>query len=263
METLVNMLESSPALFAAMAFVWGAVAASLAGVVAYRLPHQLGWYENPEPLTVCSPASRCDGCQAKISYLALIPIFGWLLTRGKCSKCGAKISPLYPAVELSVASASAAIAYMSGFSTLSVAAVVLLWVFVALSWCDAKDEWLPEVMTIPLFWAGLMLSPFEPDTYMRVSGALLGYSLMWVSQFVGGRSRGLDVMYGGDQMMAAAIGAWVGFWNIPYALLGAALFFLAYAVYARSRDRVQVPFGPALSVGGMAAILSILYGFTI
>ncbi|RKP51042.1 prepilin peptidase [Trinickia fusca] len=237
--------------FAAFA---GASLTSFACLAADRLPHQLGWRPEPQPdLTLCHPPSRCDACAVRIGWPYLIPVVGYLLARGRCAHCGARVPPAYPLLEaLGGGGACAALAYF-GFAWTGISAALLWLVLLFLAWIDWREQWLPAVVTQPLFWLGLLSSPFSADAMDRIQGAFGGCVLMWLAMKVVGFARRADLVAGGDIALAAAAGAWLGLTALPLFLLVASLGFLAYAWPLRRRGRLFVPMGPALALGWIAA----------
>src|SRR3546814_3062596 len=165
-ETLAAMPEW---LLYGMTEFLGAGMASCAGVVAERLPHQIGWRDDAEDgLTIARPPSRCDGCRRRLGIVELIPVIGWLAAGGACRRCRTSVPVVYPIVEAATAAASAATVWWFGLSIEAACILVLLWSFIALTWMDITDHLLPGVITIPLFWMGLVLSPWETDPNLRI-----------------------------------------------------------------------------------------------
>ncbi|MBV8046441.1 MAG: prepilin peptidase [Paludibacterium sp.] len=235
-----------PTLLALAAGV-GAVLTSFGRLAAARLPHQLGWRDDAEPgLTLASPPSRCDACRTRIRWRHLLPVLGWCLARGRCPDCRARISPLHPIVETIGGLSWVLALWWFGTGAQGWAACLLWQVLLFLAEIDWREAWLPAVVTLPLFWVGLLLSPFEPSLAARVWGAFAGFALMWLSMAVAGRWRRLDTLSGGDIALAAAAGAWLGLARLPAYLLLASLLFTACALPARRRGHIWMPMGPAL-----------------
>lgn len=261
METLAewrDVLVAYPWLAAAMAAWTGAVMASFGGVVVDRLPHALQWREDPKPGVNLWSRSRCDACGGPVGALALVPVLGWLLCRGRCSRCGAAVPAAYPVAEGATALASAATVAWFGVSGEAAWALGALWACVVLAWIDWRECWLPDCVTVPLFFAGLLGSPFEPDPEFRIYGAFGCFLALWLSFWFLGRAKGVDAMSGGDLVLAAAAGAWLGMALIPAWLGIAALAFGATSVPAyRNRtggEPVWVPMGPALCASFLACL---------
>lgn len=230
-------------------FIAGATLSSFAGLAVDRLPHQLAWREAPEPnLSVVSPRSRCDACATPIAWPYLIPILGYLFSRGRCAHCGTRVSPVYPLAELVGGAGVCAFLFALGFGMQGLAAAAVFLVLIFLAWIDSREQWLPAVVTLPLFWAGLLWSPFVLNPEWRIAGAATGFVLMWLAMTVAGHLRGIDALAGGDIALAAAAGAWLGIFRLPMFLFLTSVLFIVYALPARRRGRLQVPMGPALAL---------------
>jgi leader peptidase (prepilin peptidase)/N-methyltransferase len=250
----MNPLDYAPSpLWAACAAFAGAVMASFAGVVAERLPHQLGIAEKVEEgLTIAGPASRCDACRRPLDPLSLVPVVGWLVRRGRCPCAGERVSPLYPAVEAATAALSGAAIAWFGPTWEALALLAILWTCLALAWTDHLHQVLPHAVTVPLFFTGLLFSPFEADPYGRIVGATLGACVMWGATKLVSWMRGIEINSGGDYVLLAAGGAWIGAEHIQYFLGVTCLLYLAEAIPLRRRGIVFVPFGPAVSIAFVA-----------
>jgi prepilin signal peptidase PulO-like enzyme (type II secretory pathway) len=241
------VFAACPAFLAACAAVFGALNLSFGGLVVDRLPHILGWREDPIPgLGLSGPPSRCDACGGRIGPLALIPVVGWLVHRGRCASCGGAVPWKYPAMEALGGTLSAAFALKFGFSAETLWAVLLVPAAMVLAWIDWNEQWIPDRIALPLLLAGLAASPFAPGPQMRIDGLILGVSMMWAAQAVGGRSRGVDAMMGGDVVAAAIAGAWLGLGAVPAWAAATFAFYLTYAVPARRSGEMWAPFGPAM-----------------
>lgn len=241
---------ASAPLWAVFAAFAGAVMASFAGVVAERLPHQLGIAEEVEEgLSIVGPSSRCDVCRRPLDPLSLVPVIGWLARRGRCPCAAERVSPLYPVVEATTAAMSGAVVAWLGPTGEAMALLVVLWTCLALAWTDHLHQVLPHAITVPFFFAGLLLSPFEPDPYSRIVGAAVGAGLMWGVTKLVSLLKGVEINSGGDYVLLAAGGAWIGVEHIQYFLGATSLLYLAHAIPLRCRGIVFVPFGPATAAG--------------
>jgi len=236
-------------------WVIGASLASFSGLVADRLPGIMG-FDEEDRRGLCSPPSRCDGCGGAIGPLALFPVLGWLACRGRCTRCGNRVSAAYPAVEAAVGAASVLVPPLAGDPSSAAAALVLLWSGVLLSWCDIRHHLLPEAVTVPLVFAGLLLSPFEADPWMRSAGAAAAALTMWLTFAVVSRLRGVEAFSGGDVALAAAGGAWLGLGGLSGFLAATSISFAAYALPGRMRGVEWVPMGPALALALLACALA-------
>lgn len=234
----------------------GAALTSFGCLAVDRLPHQLGWRDEPQPgLTLCGPPSRCNACATRIRWIHLIPVFGYALARGRCPVCAARVPVVYPLLEgVGGAGACAALAWF-GMSWAGVAAAALWLTLLFLAWMDWNESWLPAVVTRPLFWSGLLMSPFAATADQRIQGAFGACLLMWLAMKLVGWARRADLVAGGDVALAAAAGAWLGRDGVPLFLLASALLFIAYAAPLRVRGRVLVPMGPALAAGWWVALM--------
>jgi len=239
------------------AFLWlvGASLASFSGLVADRLPGIMG-LDDADGRGLCHPPSTCDGCRSRIPPIALIPVIGWILYRGRCGHCGSRVSPVYPAVEAAAGTASVLIPPLVGDPASALAALALLWSGVLLAWCDIRHHLLPESVTVPLLFAGLLWTPFEPDPWMRSAGAAAAALLIWLSFAVVSRIRGVEAFSGGDVALAAAGGAWLGLGGTSAFLVAACAIFAAYSIPARARGITWMPMGPAIALAAVGCAIA-------
>ena len=263
-----------PAVFPWLCLVMGLMVGSFLNVVIYRLPRimerdwavqcaELRGEEAPaqEAFNLAVPRSRCPACAHPISALQNIPIASYLALNGKCSACGARISPRYPLVEALSGLASAYAAWHFGFGLAAFAAMLFLWCMIALSFIDFDTQLLPDSITLPLLWAGLLLnlgSTFT-DLGSAVIGAAAGYLSLW-SVYWGFRiATGKEGMGFGDFKLLAAIGAWLGWQMLPLVVLASsfvgAIFGISLMLLAKHGRNVPIPFGPYLAVAGVVALL--------
>ncbi|MDN0111357.1 prepilin peptidase [Yersinia mollaretii] len=258
---LFDLTTLPPAWLLSFAALLGAILTSFGRLAVYRLPHQMGWREQPiSGLTLCAPASHCDSCGQRIRFAYLLPIIGWFLAKGRCPDCGVRVSVTHPLMEAIGALGWVIALSWFGPNAEGVAACILWQVLLFLAEIDWRETWLPAVVTLPLFWAGLLVSPFEPSVAERVLGGFAGFTLMWLCMAIVGRWRRLDVLAGGDIALSAAAGAWLGFAKIPQFLFIAAAIFILMALPARTRGQLMVPMGPALAASfllclGLPALL--------
>ena len=212
-------------------------------------------------LGLARPASRCPACMHRIRAHENIPVLSWLLLRGRCSACKTAISARYPLVELSCAALFAAIGWRFGAQT-----VALLWcafaaVLLALSLIDWDTTVLPDAMTLPLLWAGLLAATLGwtiPLT-SAVIGAIAGYLSLWSVYWFFKLATGKEGMGYGDFKLLGALGAWLG-WQalLPIVLIASvlgALIGIAMKVSGALREGRYVPFGPFLAGGGLLVML--------
>jgi leader peptidase (prepilin peptidase)/N-methyltransferase len=262
-----------PAAAVAAAGVVGLLVGSFLNVVIHRLPRMLerGWRaqcaelagETPaeEPAyNLIVPRSACPSCGHRIGALENIPVVSWLALRGKCKACGARIPMRYPAVEILGAVLAMLAVWHFGPTVKGMAACVLLWTLVALTFIDADTQLLPDDLTLPLLWAGLaanLFGVFVP-LHEAVIGAIAGYLVLWGVYWLFKLVRGKEGMGYGDFKLLATLGAWLGWKVLPGivllssvvgAVIGIAL------VVLRGRDRASpLPFGPYLAVAGAIAL---------
>jgi leader peptidase (prepilin peptidase) / N-methyltransferase len=282
------------ALFTGSIFVLGLVVGSFLNVVIYRLPIILEreWRDQaaemlataplqtavseanaPGRMTLSVPRSACPACKTPIAAWQNIPVVSWLLLRGRCAACKAKISARYPLVELATALLSAWAAWRFGFSVNAACALLVTWALIALTGIDIDHQLLPDNITLPLMWAGLLAavvfgSPFgqAPPVSPRdaIVGAAAGYLSLWLVFHVFRLVTGKEGMGYGDFKLFAALGAWLGWKMLPLVILlaaftGAVLGILMIAL--RGRDRAApMPFGPYLAAAGW---LGMMYGDTL
>jgi leader peptidase (prepilin peptidase) / N-methyltransferase len=213
------------------------------------------------------PRSSCPNCGAMITAWQNIPVFSYLWLKGKCASCGARIPARYPIVELGTAILSALVAWKLGFVWYTAAALVLTWVLIALTGIDIDHQLLPDNMTLPLVWLGLLLSlaatipeiglPVDPRS--SIIGAVAGYLSLWSVYHAFRLLTGKEGMGYGDFKLFAALGAWLG-WQmlLPIILLaaftGAVIGILMIVVRGRDRN-IPIPFGPYLAAAGWIALL--------
>lgn len=252
----------------------GLIVGSFLNVVVHRLPRMLEqrWRDechalnHPDELpperpayNLAVPRSACPHCDHMIRWHENVPVLGWLLLRGRCSACAAKISPRYPLVEAVTAAITVAIVMALGPHLATVAALLFAWALIALTLIDYDTQLLPDDITLPLLWLGLLVA--VPDGGLpladAVIGAAAGYLTLWLV-FHGFRlATGKEGMGYGDFKLLAALGAWVGWQKLALiivlssgvgAVLGIALIVIA------GRDRAKpIPFGPFLAIAGMLA----------
>ena len=270
---LLQAFESQPALFATTVAFAALAVGSFLNVVIHRLPQMLErqWRaelaeldarETPSAPTynLVLPRSQCPLCGHRISALENIPLISYLVLGGKCSACKAGISPRYPVVEALTAALSGYIAWRYGFAWTTAAALAFAWTMIALACIDLDTFYLPDDITLPLIWAGLLVNMGGTfvDLQSAVIGAIAGYFVLWVVFWTYKLATGKDGMGYGDFKLLAAIGAWLGWKMLPVVVLlsscvGAAVG-ISLIVFARHERSVPIPFGPYLVLGGLIAM---------
>ena len=275
------LLAASPAVFAAVALLFGLAIGSFLNVVIHRLPLVLErqWRAqaaelegrvaaaDSETYNLVRPRSRCPACSAPISAFHNIPVLSWLLLRGRCASCHAPISVRYPAVEIATAVATAAVAWHFGFGLQALLAMIFTWTLISLTGIDVDRQLLPDILTIPLLWIALIASLWylpggaapPVATQDAVVGAVAGYLFLWSVFQLFRLMTGKEGMGYGDFKLFAAIGAWLGWQMLPLVLLLAAVVGSVVGVAmiaARRQGRgVPIPFGPYLAGAAWIALL--------
>jgi leader peptidase (prepilin peptidase) / N-methyltransferase len=286
--TLQLMLAASPVAWVVLVLVIGLLVGSFLNVVIHRLPIMMEreWktqaeeilgsnaYEPPRaedataaPYNLVIPRSACPKCGAMITAWQNIPIVSYVLLRGACANCGTKISIRYPLIELLTGVLSAAVAWKFGVTWYCGAALVLTWALVALSAIDFDHQLLPDDITLPLLWIGLLLSvaPTIPSLGLPVSttdaviGAAAGYVSLWSIYKLFKWLTGKEGMGYGDFKLLAALGAWLGWQMLLVVILisafaGAIVGIALVAFRGRDRD-IPIPFGPYLAAAGWIALM--------
>ena len=220
------------------------------------------------PFNLVVPRSACPACKTPIRAWQNIPIVSWLLLRGRCAGCGARISVRYPLVEALTGVLSAAVAWKLGFGWPAGVALVLTWFLVALAFIDIDHQLLPDNLTLPLLWIGLLLSLWGPqpsgapvpvDLRSSLIGAAAGYLSLWCIFHAFRLLTGKEGMGYGDFKLFGALGAWLG-WQmlLPVILVAAAVGAVSGIVIlaVKGKDRgTPIPFGPYLAASGWLMLL--------
>ena len=262
-----------PLALTALALLLGLMVGSFLNVVIHRLPIMMerDWAvqcaelrgEAPpqfEPLGLAIPRSRCPRCGHRISALENIPLVSYLALRGKCSACQAPIGLRYPVIEAVSGLLSAYAAWRFGWSWATAGALVFLWSMVALTFIDFDKQLLPDSITLPLLWLGLLLNLGGTYTDLRsaVIGAVAGYLALWSVYWLFKLTTGKEGMGYGDFKLLAAIGAWFGWQMLPLTILASSVVGasvgIALIVFARHGRNVPIPFGPYLAGAGVIVL---------
>jgi leader peptidase (prepilin peptidase)/N-methyltransferase len=256
-----------------LALVVGLCVGSFLNVVIHRLPRMLerGWREQcaelsgqtpaPEPAyNLVVPRSACPSCGHRIGAHENVPIVSWLALRGRCSACKAAIPARYPLVELAGGLLAAYAVWRFGLTWKGGAACVFLWTLTALTVIDFDTQLLPDDLTLPLLWAGLIANLFELFVPLRtaVIGAAAGYLALWLVYWIFKLVRGKEGMGYGDFKLLAALGAWLGWAMLPLIVLLAsvvgAVIGLTLIVFKGRDHNVPLAFGPYLAIAGAIAL---------
>lgn len=216
-------------------------------------------------LSLSSPRSHCPNCQAPIRPWHNVPVISYLCLRGRCARCRAAISPLYPLVELAAGVLAGLVAWRFGATPTAVAALLATWLLLTMALIDARTQLLPDVLTLSLLWLGLLVSivPFHAGLVRpadAIIGAAAGYGVLW-SVFVLFRAlTGKHGMGHGDFKLAAALGAWLGWQALPMVLLlaslGGSVIGLALMATGRMSRGTPMPFGPWLAAAGWLVLVA-------
>ena len=263
-----------PAVFIPACALLGLMVGSFLNVVVHRLPIMMerDWQcqcaemsgdapPESEPFSLVRPRSRCPACGHQIGALENIPVISWLLLRGKCSACGAPISVRYPLVEALTAVLSALVAAHFGPSWACAGALTMVWSLIALTFIDADTQLLPDSITLPLLWLGLLfnLSGTFVGLSAAVVGAMAGYLSLWSVYWLFKLLTGKEGMGYGDFKLLAALGAWLGWQMLPLVILLSSLVGavvgVALIILAKRGRQVPIPFGPYLAAAGIIALL--------
>ncbi|MBT4835986.1 MAG: prepilin peptidase [Methylococcales bacterium] len=271
----LSILQESPLLFAIIASIFGLLVGSFLNVVIYRLPVMIEneWKENCAELNdenyqpsgkifnLAVPRSRCQQCQSLITAWQNIPVISYLLLRGKCPNCQTNISIQYPIVELLTAITTFVVAYHYGYSIQSIAGIILTWSLISLMFIDLNTFYLPDNITLPFMWLGLILSLFNvfTDSQSSIIGACAGYLSLWsVYQLFKLLTKKEGMGYG-DFKLLAMLGAWIGWqYLILIIILSSfvgAIFGISMMIIKNNNRNTPIPFGPYLAVAGWIALL--------
>ena len=251
----------------------GLIVGSFLNVLIYRLPKmmQAEWETQcaelrNDPVTegprynLMVPRSACPHCHHQITAAENIPVFSWLLLRGKCSVCKASISPRYPLVELVTCLLSVAVVWKLGATWQTMGGLVFVWSLIALAFIDFDTSLLPDSITMPLIWLGLLFNistSFAPLS-RAVVGAVAGYLILWSIYWLFKLVTGKEGMGYGDFKLLAAIGAWLGWELLPVTILLSSvvgtIVGISMIVLIKHDRRVPIPFGPYLAGGGLVAL---------
>jgi leader peptidase (prepilin peptidase)/N-methyltransferase len=263
-------LDQNPAIGFPAAAGLGLLVGSFLNVVILRLPRRLEWqwkrdsldmlgepevYDPPPPGIVVE-RSHCPHCKHPLSWYENIPVVSWLALRGRCRHCSAPISAQYPLVELLTMLLVLCCVWQFGFGWKGFGAFVFSCFLVALSGIDLRTQLLPDQLTLPLMWLGLVASidPLYLSAKQALVGAIIGYLSLWSVWWVFKQLTGKEGMGHGDFKLLAAIGAWVGLKGIlPTILLSSLVGAIVGSIWlaAKGRDRATpIPFGPYLAVAG-------------
>ena len=275
---ILEYLQANPAIFVACVGVLGLIIGSFLNVVIYRLPvimdrealeacseildcPEKGPAPLEEPFNLITPRSRCPKCDHGITALENIPVVSWLFLRGRCSACGVNISIRYPAIEALTGVLSAVVAWHFGFGWQALAALAFTWVLISLCFIDFDHQLLPDSITLPFLWVGLLSSLFGLHSNLEsaVIGAVAGYLALWLLYQGYKQVTDKEGMGYGDFKLLAMVGAWLGWQNLPATIFIAAVLGATVGlslIFFRSHNKdIPIPFGPYLAGAGWIAML--------
>ncbi len=274
-----------PEVLVAVAGLFGLLVGSFLNVVIYRLPVMmerdfkleakailespeaaLKEYESQPKFNLMVPRSRCPKCGHQITALENIPVLSWLVLKGKCANCGTPISARYPIVEAVTGVLSALVIFKFGANWAGLGGLLLTWALISLTMIDYDTQLLPDQITLPLVWLGIIFSLIPhagafPATSLEASvfGAIGGYLSLWTVFWCFKLVTGKEGMGYGDFKLLAALGAWLGWQLLPIIILLSAVVGavtgIAMIVFGGHKREVPIPFGPYLAGAGIIAML--------
>jgi leader peptidase (prepilin peptidase)/N-methyltransferase len=283
MTSNLELLSGLPLFYYSFIFIFSLLVGSFLNVVILRIPKILQQSYKDECIEILElteltknnqdnpielpdqqeyPPSTCPKCHTKIKPWHNIPIISYfLLLKGRCYSCGNPISLRYPLIELITALLSVLTIYLLGFSGTGLLALLLLWTLTALTMIDVDTFLLPDDLTLPLLWLGLIINSFGvyTDLSSALWGAIVGYSSLWSVFWLFKLVTGKDGMGYGDFKLLAALGAWMGWQFIPLIVIlssfvGAVIGIAGILILGRDKN-IPIPFGPYLAIAGWISFL--------
>ncbi|MDH5409313.1 MAG: A24 family peptidase [Gammaproteobacteria bacterium] len=280
---LITLFSENTSLFLIAVTILGLLVGSFLNVVIHRLPIVLKkqWRNDcllflaeednksatpntnseDEHFGLITPRSRCPHCGHQITALENIPVISYLFLRGKCSECSSRISIRYPVVEILSAILAVAVAWKFGFTIQTALAILMSWALISLSFIDYDHQYLPDNITLPLLWLGLLASLFGlfTDLESAVIGAVAGYLILWSVYKLFKAIIGKEGMGYGDFKLLAMFGAWFGWQQLPAiiflsSIAGAVIGIMLIILKQHDRNK-PIPFGPYLAIAGWIAMM--------
>ena len=277
MHIFLEFLQTQPNFYLFLVFLIGLAIGSFLNVVIVRLPIMIekDWREEccnlldfdppntkqKEQFNLIRPSSHCPFCKNKIKIIENIPLLSYLYLRGKCSSCKIKISLRYPIVELISALSVCIVAHFFGVSLQAFFAICLTWAIIVLGVIDLDTRYLPDDITLPLLWLGIIINFFGifTDINSSILGAIFGYGILWIVYFLFKLITGKIGMGHGDFKLLAVFGAWFGWQNLtPIIILSSitAILVATLLIINKSYDKNKgIPFGPYLAFAGWISML--------
>ena len=257
-----------------LAVVFGLLVGSFLNVVIYRIPVMMEreWTvfakthlnialtnEEKEPFSLTKPASRCPKCGSSVKPWQNIPVLSYILLKGQCHKCHVHISLRYPLIEILTACIFGIVAVCYGWSWIALAGFIFSAILIALTFIDADTQYLPDELTNPLIWLGLLANSTGNglvDLKQSLLGAVFGYLSLWLLNKIHKTIRGIDGIGGGDFKLLAALGAWLGSLVLPIIVLVAAIISILAAVVMKVAKSQPIAFGPSLAIAGWVVFIA-------
>ncbi|HSH53865.1 MAG TPA: A24 family peptidase [Methylotenera sp.] len=270
---LSSVLQQNSSVFITLSVIFGLMVGSFLNVVIHRLPKMMEreWHNNCLDLqgkevtetskySLVSPRSACPTCGHMISALENIPLISYLALKGKCRNCKAAIGIRYPLIEALTGILIGLVSWKFGYSSVTLFAWVFTFALIALTFIDFDTQLLPDDITLPLLWLGLLfnLNTGFTDLQSAVIGAISGYLILWSIYWLFKLATGKEGMGYGDFKLLAAIGAWFGWQLLPAVILLSsvlgAIIGIGLIVLTKRGRETPMPFGPFLAIGGIAAL---------
>ncbi len=270
---IADLLRSEPTVFVTACVIFGLLIGSFLNVVIHRLPKMMEreWHANCLELqgkevaeqtkyNIVTPRSACPKCGHQISAMENIPIISYLFLRGKCKGCKTKISLRYPLIEALSGALIGVAAYQYGYNYAVLFTFIFIFALIALTFIDFDTQLLPDDITLPLLWFGLLFNLIGgfTDLESAVIGAMLGYLVLWSVYWLFKLVTGKEGMGYGDFKLLGAIGAWFGWQLLPAVILlssvAGALIGIGLILFKGKGRSTAIPFGPFLALGGIAAL---------
>ncbi len=274
---MIEVLKQAPWLVGVFAVIIGLIFGSFLNVVIYRLPKMLmrEWSQDcigflseqdkafnykqakqPSPYNLSIPASSCPNCNHKITALENIPILSYIFLKGQCSQCKTKISSRYPFIELLTSLLTLTVVLHYGLSWPALFALALTWNLIALSGIDFDHQYLPDNLTLPFIWLGLLLNTFNlyTDINSAVIGAIAGYLSLWTVYQLFKLVTKKEGMGYGDFKLLALFGAWFGWQSLGVIIIlssvAGAVIGISLILFKQQSFSKKIPFGPYLAIAG-------------
>ena len=281
---LIDLLKHNLDLFVTTVFILGLLVGSFLNVVIYRLPiiFKREWRkdccnyleenynakikldiskEPAEPFNLVKPDSTCPNCGHQIRAWENIPVISYIFLKAKCSNCRTPISFRYPFIEILSASLAALCAWYFGFSLAGFSAIILSWALISLAVIDYDTQYLPDQITLPFLWLGLVLNLNNTftDIESAIIGAVAGYLTLWSVHHLFKLITKKEGMGYGDFKLLALLGAWMGWQSLPVIIILSSLvgsiIGISLIVFKKHQREIPIPFGPYLAIAGWIALL--------